>query len=172
MNRQNMYYPRYSSYGYPEYMSNFNTAYYSYPNSYYEYNSLYKYYSNQNTRTEDYNDFYNQNTTEKVTQNNLENNEKNKNTNEDQQETRNEPDTKKGFKFGPIDFSDNKISLFGFSLEIDDLILIGLIILLFVQSDCDYSLLIILGLMLFNISSSSLDFLNIFKWFWLFIILN
>lgn len=54
-------------------------------------------------------------------------------------------------------FNDNEISIFGFKLQIDDLILIGLIILLLLQKDCDYVLVIILGLILFNISFSNLN---------------
>lgn len=64
---------------------------------------------------------------------------------------------KSGFRFGPIDFSDDRISLFGFSLAIDDIILAVLIFFLFVESDCDYALIIVLGLMLFNISLSSFN---------------
>ena len=66
---------------------------------------------------------------------------------------------KDGFRFGPFDVSKTRLSIFGFSIEIDDLILIALIIFLFFETDCDYSILIVLGLMLFNISFSSLDFL-------------
>lgn len=54
----------------------------------------------------------------------------------------------------------NKFSIFGLSFEIDDLILIGLIILLFLESDKNYALIIILGLILLNVNLS--DILNIF----------
>lgn len=54
----------------------------------------------------------------------------------------------------------NKFNLFGFSFEIDDLILIGLIILLFLESDKNYALIIILGLILLNVNLS--DIFNIF----------
>ncbi len=54
----------------------------------------------------------------------------------------------------------NKYNLFGFSFEIDDLILIGLIILLFLESDKNYALIIILGLILLNVNLS--DIFNIF----------
>lgn len=65
-------------------------------------------------------------------------------------------------------FSDNsipqdrtkKINILGFSLEIDDLIIIGLIILLFLESDKNYALIIILGLILLNVNLN--DILNIF----------
>ena len=58
--------------------------------------------------------------------------------------------------------SDNakKFNLLGFSFEIDDLIIIGLIILLFLESDKNYALIIILGLILLNVNLS--DILNIF----------
>lgn len=51
-------------------------------------------------------------------------------------------------------------NIFGLSFEIDDLILIGLIILLFLESDKNYALIIILGLILLNVNLS--DILNIF----------
>ncbi len=51
-------------------------------------------------------------------------------------------------------------NILGFSFEIDDLILIGLIILLFLESDKNYALIIILGLILLNVNLS--DILNIF----------
>ena len=54
----------------------------------------------------------------------------------------------------------NKYILFGFSFEIDDLILIGLIILLFLESDKNYALIIILGLILLNVNLG--DILKLF----------
>lgn len=54
----------------------------------------------------------------------------------------------------------NGFNILGFSFEIDDLILIGLIILLFLESDKNYALIIILGLILLNVNLS--DILNIF----------
>ena len=51
-------------------------------------------------------------------------------------------------------------NILGFSFEIDDLIFIGLIILLFLESDKNYALIIILGLILLNVNLS--DVLNIF----------
>lgn len=58
----------------------------------------------------------------------------------------------------------DKISLFGFSIDIDDLIIIGLAIFLFLESNKkDYLLLIILGLMLFDISLDTFKNMNIFK---------
>lgn len=67
------------------------------------------------------------------------------------------------FRFGPLEYSNNTISLFGFSVALDDLIIIILILLMLVESDCDYALLIVLGLLLFNINFSTLDKLNIFS---------
>ena len=63
----------------------------------------------------------------------------------------------KGVHFGPLNFNKNEVTIFGFSIAIDDLILIGLILLLLIENDCDYSLLIVLVLMLFNIDFSSLN---------------
>ncbi len=66
----------------------------------------------------------------------------------------------KSFKIGPLSFSKESINIFGFDIQIDDLILIGLILFLLIQSDCDYILIIVLGLILFNVS---FDLFNIFK---------
>ena len=65
-------------------------------------------------------------------------------------------DEKKGFSLGPLRIENDNISIFGFTLAIDDIIIVGLILLLLVQSDTDYILIIILALMLFNISFSSI----------------
>jgi len=67
--------------------------------------------------------------------------------------------SKKQFRLGPISICNSSIDILGFHIEIDDLILIGLIILLLFQSDTDYILIIILGLILFNIDFSSLNLL-------------
>ncbi len=77
--------------------------------------------------------------------------------NDDKQDDNSKNERKENFKLGPIDISKDIISIFGFKIAIDDLILIALILFLFFETDCDYSILIVLGLMLFNISSSSLD---------------
>lgn len=61
------------------------------------------------------------------------------------------------FRLGPLSIGDNSLNLFGFSIAIDDLIIIALIILLFLESDKNYTLLIVLGLMLFNFSFSNLN---------------
>ena len=59
-----------------------------------------------------------------------------------------------------ISFDKNQINILGFSLEIDDLIIIGLILLLLLESDKNYSLIIILGLILLNINLG--DIINLF----------
>lgn len=55
--------------------------------------------------------------------------------------------------------SNSSLSLFGITLEIDDLIIIGLIILLFLQKEKNYTLIIVLGLILLNVNLS--DVLNL-----------
>lgn len=65
--------------------------------------------------------------------------------------------SKKQFRLGPFSINDNSINLFGFNIAIDDLIIIGLIILLLFQSETDYIIIIILGLILLNIDFSSLN---------------
>lgn len=69
----------------------------------------------------------------------------------------NSDSSKKQFRLGPLSINDSSINILGFSIAIDDLIIIGLIILLLFQSDTDYILLIILGLLLLNIDFSSLN---------------
>jgi len=64
--------------------------------------------------------------------------------------------SKKQFRLGPLSVCDNSINILGFSIAIDDLIIIGLIILLLFQSETDYIIIIILGLILLNIDFSSL----------------
>lgn len=64
------------------------------------------------------------------------------------------------------DYCDNKkekqnnLNMLGFSIEIDDLIILALIFLLFQDSKNNLSLIIILGLMLFNVNLG--DILNFF----------
>lgn len=60
-------------------------------------------------------------------------------------------------------FDKNALSIFGFSINIDDLIIIAIIIFLFLENKKDYLLLIVLGLMLFDISIDSLKNMNIIK---------
>lgn len=59
-----------------------------------------------------------------------------------------------------ISFDRTQINLLGFTFEIDDLIIIGIIILLLLESDENYALIIILGLILLNVNLN--DILNIF----------
>jgi hypothetical protein len=54
--------------------------------------------------------------------------------------------------------SSNNISILGFDIAIDDLIIIALILLIFLESGSDYNIIIVLGLILFNISLSNLNF--------------
>lgn len=65
--------------------------------------------------------------------------------------------SKKQFRLGPLSICDNSINILGFNIAIDDLIIIGLIILLLFQSETDYIIIIILGLILLNIDFSSLN---------------
>lgn len=74
----------------------------------------------------------------------------------------NKENKSKNHRLGPIEYSSEKISLFGFSIAIDDLLILGLILILLFESDCDYALIIVLGLMFFNINLGSLNLSNIF----------
>lgn len=65
-----------------------------------------------------------------------------------------------GFKLGPLTVGKDRLDLFGFSLAFDDIILIALILILMLDPDSDFTLLIILGLILFNISFSNLKLFN------------
>lgn len=133
MNRQNPFFPSYYNYRYRNYMNN-------------------KY-------TPTFSNF--QNTVNKGEKQDV----KEDNSNINNKENSNIEDTNKNaekrssfdFKLGPLNIHDNAINIFGISLQIDDLILIVLIVLLFLQSNTDYILIIILGLILFNISFSSLN---------------
>ena len=148
MNNQNMHYPNYYSnynnYYNQMYRQNPYTAFYhpyteNLPNDINIYNSA-----------EIKNNNYTENTKEEPNNINIQSHE---------EKLDNSKSDKDGFRFGPLDVSKNRLSIFGFSIELDDLILIALIIFLFFETDCDYSILIVLSLMLFNISFSSLDFL-------------
>jgi len=55
------------------------------------------------------------------------------------------------------------LSLFGLSFTIDDIIIIGLVIFLFMENRRDYLLLIILGLMFFDISVDTFKNMSIVK---------
>lgn len=137
MNNQNLYYPNY----YSNYNNYYNPMYRTNP-----YTAFYHPY----TENLPSNVNYTENTKEEPNNINIKSHEENLD---------NSKSDKDGFRFGPFDVSKNRFSIFGLSIEIDDLILIALIIFLFFETDCDYSILIVLGLMLFNISFSSLDFL-------------
>lgn len=144
MFEHNSFYRNYQRYNYNNYYTNgynnnYNSTFTPMYNYFYEqspsYNNNQQYTPNTNVKTE--------NTNSDIFNNEFE---------------KRENDNKKIFRLGPMQIEDNNINAFGFSIAIDDLILIALIILLFFQSDKDYTLIIILGLMLFNISFSNLDF--------------
>lgn len=146
MNNQNMYYPNYYS-GYNNY---YNNIYNSQP-----YTAFYHPYT-QNLP----NNFSTNNTTNNIEnfqeiQENKTNFSKEVNINDSSDSIL--KNKKESFRLGPLDISKDRLSIFGFEIAIDDLILIALILFLFFETDCDYSILIVLGLMLFNISFSSLD---------------
>lgn len=82
------------------------------------------------------------------------------NTNDSVSFQENDNDKSK-FRFGPLEISNDRLSLFGFSIAFDDLLIIGLIFILLLDSDCDYALIIVLGLILFNISFSDLNFFKL-----------
>lgn len=63
----------------------------------------------------------------------------------------------------PSTSNKDRLSLFGLSLNIDDIIIIGIAIFLFMENKKDYLLLIILGLLLFDISLDTFKNMNIFK---------
>lgn len=125
------YYQRYNNYGYRNYNNYYNPAFTN------------KYYSNPTIPNMDY--------TMSAEYNNNNNNSPDNNEN-----NTNEEDVTK-FRLGPLSVYNNSINIFGFSIAIDDLIIIAIIVLLFLQSDKNYTLLIVLGLMLFNISFSNLN---------------
>lgn len=136
MNRQNLFYPNYyNNYGYKNYMSNrYNPTFFNATKP-----------------------FKNTNESEIAKDSNTKNeNIQNIDTENETQNLSNEENQNRNLKFGPINISDNTIHIFGISIQIDDLIIIALIILLLLESDTDYTLIIILGLLLFNISFSSL----------------
>ncbi len=57
----------------------------------------------------------------------------------------------------------DRLSLFGLSFSIDDIIIVGILIFLFMENKRDYLLLIILGLLLFDISLDTFKNMDIFK---------
>lgn len=81
------------------------------------------------------------------------------------QDTFKDSETEKVKDFMGEQPSSNKdrLSLFGLSLNIDDIIIVGILIFLFFESKRDYLLLIILGLLLFDISLDTFKNMDIFK---------
>lgn len=157
MNNKNMYYNNYN------YLNKYNNFYRSIYNN--PYTAFYHPYT-ENLPNYNINNFDNKiysNNDLKSTKTKLENN-----TSSNMKQKENTLDTtdfephksrSSNISFGPLNITNEKISIFGFSIQIDDLILIALILFLYFETDCDYSILIVLGLMLFNISFSSLDFI-------------
>lgn len=134
-------------------MFNYNTYYRNYPYSMYNYRNNYTNHNNYCA-------------TSTIERNNINDtisnsNENTENTSDSTQKINSEskPQNEKenGFRIGPLTVSTDKIDIFGFSFAIDDLIIIGLMLIIFLDSDSDFVLLIILGLMLFNVSFSSLN---------------
>lgn len=132
-------------------MFNYNNLYYrNYPNTFYKNNI------NMNNSTTSTNCNKNDNITNKSFCNSersvdqISNQESN---------VESKPGTEKenGFRIGPLTIFNDEIDVLGFSFAIDDLIIIGLILIIFLDSDSDFVLIIILGLMLFNVSLSSLN---------------
>ena len=72
-------------------------------------------------------------------------------------------DTSKEFASESRSSNKDRLSLFGLSISIDDIIIIGLVIFLFMENRRDYLLLIILGLMFFDISVDTFKNMNIIK---------
>ena len=64
--------------------------------------------------------------------------------------------SKKQYRLGPLSICNNSINIFGFDIALDDLIIIVLIILLLFQSETDYLLIIVLGLILLNVDFNSI----------------
>lgn len=135
-------------------MFNYNTYYKNYP---------YSMYNNYRNNYTNYNNYSTASTTEfnNVNDTIINSNENTENVTEPNQninfENNVQNEKENGFRIGPLTVSNDKIEIFGFSFAIDDLIIIGLMLIIFLDSDSDFVLLIILGLMLFNISFSSLN---------------
>lgn len=147
MNNQNMYYPNY--YGYNNY---YNNLYTNQP-----YTAYYHPYTQNLPNINLQSNIQNSNFCNNNVQNTFNSNHIDSDNNKQDLSLDNNKKSKNSFRLGPLDISKEKLSLFGFDIAIDDLILISLILFLFFETDCDYSILIVLGLMLFNISFSSLD---------------
>ena len=137
MFNENSYYRNYRYNNYYKYNNNFIPTYY--PNKDYDLNSSDNSNSTVATEKEDISDPRIQ---EKK---------------EEEQNLHSDTSSKKQFRIGPLSINDNFINIFGFNIAIDDLIVIGLIILLLFQSETDYIIIMILGLILLNIDFSSLN---------------
>ncbi|MEG1058602.1 MAG: hypothetical protein RSD14_02860 [Clostridia bacterium] len=165
MFRQQFPYPIYNIYGYQNHNPhNFNTTYYS--------NLSYINHIPQVDLSKP--SYYQKQTEDKTQENNIQNQESKVCVQDDtllyekstvDKSNNKESEIKKNteHRLGPISLNKNTLSIFGFSIEIDDLILIGLILILLLDSECDYTLLIVLGLMLFNINLGSLSNLSFFS---------
>lgn len=129
-------------------MFNHRTYYPNYPHSMYGY-------GNQNYRP--YTTFTNGTEPSHKKQADQEPTEKNTSNTTSKEDTSSRNETENKFRLGPLTVSNDQIEIFGFSFAMDDLIIIGLMLILFLDSDSDFVLLIILGLMLFNVSFSSLN---------------
>lgn len=133
-------------------------------NPYYRYNpySMYNINKTNSTFTNEYKNSTNSNTTiETISENenqNYNNLKNNPNLNkENEQENLSHKEKENGFRIGPLTVHNDQIDVLGFSFAIDDLIIIGLMLIIFLDSDSDFILLIILGLILFNVSFSNLN---------------
>lgn len=83
--------------------------------------------------------------------------EKNNYTNNNNNNNKDQENNNRNFKIGPLNIKNNKICFLGYSFAIDDLIIVALIVFLLIESDCDYMLIIVLGLILLDINFSSLN---------------
>ena len=63
----------------------------------------------------------------------------------------------------PITINKSGINVFGFNLKLDDIIIIGIVIFLLLEKNIDYTLLIILALILFDLSFDSIKNLKFFN---------
>lgn len=140
MFNENSYYRNYRYNNYYRYNNNFIPTYY--PN---------KDYSVDSSDNSDFSSTVEKNEKEDII--NIENQEKK----EEEQNLHSDTSSKKQFRLGPLSVNDNSINILGLNIAIDDLIIIGLIILLLFQSETDYIIIIILGLILLNIDFSSLN---------------
>lgn len=152
MFRDQLYYPRYNNpYGYVNCNSrHFNTAFTPLPTVVFKdgnYISTYPFTEVEEIKNEEIKD------SENTTNKNIDIEEDDDEINKEEKKVEKQSNrSKESIRLGPICFSENTLSLFGFSIALDDLIIIVLIILLLLDSNCDYLLLIVLGLILFNIN--------------------